>query len=200
MKKSEKMSLFEDMPINELPLAILDLETTGFKPPEAKITEVAIICPNSSPEEVFHSLVDPEVRIPAEITALTGITNSMVKGKPKIGQLAEKIAEILEGKIFVAHNVPFDLAFISHLFSSVLDRELQIPSLCTLRLSRKFFALPSNSLGAVAKHFNIQTVGAHRAMADTLTVKLLMPVFIERLDREGYKNGGDLIRAKLIKT
>ncbi|MBF0406046.1 MAG: 3'-5' exonuclease [Candidatus Riflebacteria bacterium] len=197
---NDRFEFIKDTPVRDLPFAIIDLETTGYAPPYAKITEISVISLYSKPEVYIDTLVDPGVSIPREIVELTGIDNSMVKGKPKIDAIAEKISESLDNRIFVSHNVPFDLAFIKHVYANCLKRDFSVPSLCTLHLSRKYLKLPSNALGSVAKHLSITTTGAHRAMADTLTVKHLLHHFVEMFEGMGLKTGADLIKAGLIKA
>lgn len=189
---------FVNLPIKELPFVILDLETTGFKPEEAAITEVAIISLQNGKEELFETLVDPEMPVPGEITRLTGITDAMLRGKPKMPELAPILAELFRDKIFVAHNVPFDWSFLDYAFRKHLRQPLRMPSLCTLRLARKFLGLSSNKLSNVASHFNIDLVNAHRAMADTRAVKEILFNMIDQLEKRGIKTGADLYTHNLI--
>jgi len=189
---------FVTLPLKELPFVILDLETTGFKPVESGITEVAIISMINGKEEVFETLVNPERPIPAEITEITGINDAMVAGKPTISELAPILDEILKGSIFVSHNVPFDWSFLDFYFRKHLRKPLCMPSLCTLRLARKFLGLRSNKLSSVAEYFKIELKNAHRAMNDTRAVKEILFGFIDQLEKHGIKTGNDLYKNNLI--
>ncbi|HNW34250.1 MAG TPA: 3'-5' exonuclease [Candidatus Ozemobacteraceae bacterium] len=189
---------FEHTPIRALPFVTLDLETTGFAPPAAKVTEVAMISIVEDTEESFHTLIDPGEPIPAEIIKLTGITDEMVKGKPTIREVVPIMAGILQGSIFVSHNVPFDWSFISHAWREYYNVPLQMPSMCTLRLSRRYLGLASNKLGIVARHLCVELTDAHRAMGDTLAVKGVLKHLITLLEGKGLRTGGDLLRAGLI--
>ena len=115
--------------ISKLPYAILDLETTGFKPGPAKITEVAIIFYEDGKEERFESFVNPECHIPDEITNITHITDEMVKDSPTIKELAPILHDMLKDKIFVSHNVPFDWSFFDYFFTECLGINYKSPSL-----------------------------------------------------------------------
>lgn len=189
---------FVKKPLKQLPYVILDLETTGFKPTEAGITEIAIISMIDGREELFETLVNPEIPIPPEITQLTGIKDDMVRDKPKIGELAPILDEMLKGAIFVSHNVPFDWSFIDYSFRRHLKHPLRMPSLCTLRLARKYLGLKSNKLESVASYFNIELKNAHRAMNDTRAVKEILYGFIDQLEKHGLKTGDDLYKHNLI--
>ncbi|PKL42054.1 MAG: hypothetical protein CVV41_16530 [Candidatus Riflebacteria bacterium HGW-Riflebacteria-1] len=196
MKNS--MPDFVTLPLKDLPYVILDLETTGFKPEESGITEVAIISMVNGKEELFETLINPERPIPAEITEITGINDSMVIGKPTISEIAPVLDEMLKGRIFVSHNVPFDWSFLDYYFRRNLRKPLCMPSLCTLRLARKFLGLRSNKLSSVADYFKIELKNAHRAMNDTRAVKEILYSFIDQLEKHNIKTGYDLYKNNLI--
>lgn len=185
-------------PLKELPFVVLDLETTGFEPGPAGITEIAMITLADGREELFETLINPEVPIPAEITKLTGITADMVLGKPTIGEVIPYVASILQNAIFVSHNVPFDWGFLDHAFQKYLGKPLRMPSLCTLRLARRYLGLESNKLEAVARSLGVDLTEAHRAMGDTQAVKGVLSRMLDFLDQKGIKTGGDLIRQDLL--
>ncbi|NCB40014.1 MAG: 3'-5' exonuclease [Erysipelotrichia bacterium] len=189
---------FVNLPIKDLPFVILDLETTGFKPTEAGITEVAVISLINGKEELFETLVDPQMSIPHEITEITGINDAMVRGKPTIAQLAPILDEMFKNAIFVSHNVPFDWSFLDYSFRKHLRKPLRMPSLCTLRLARKYLGLRSNKLSSVAEYFNIELKNAHRAMNDTRAVKEILFSFIDHLEKYDIRTGNDLYRHNLI--
>ena len=184
--------------VSKLPYAILDLETTGFKPGPAKITEVAIIFYEDGKEERFESFVNPECHIPDEITNITHITDEMVKDSPTISEIAPTLHEMLKDRIFVSHNVPFDWSFFEYFFKTCLDINYKSPSLCTLNLSRKLLSLPSNKLENVAKYFNYSLVDAHRAMNDTEAVKVLLMNFFDILKKKGINTYKDLYASGLM--
>ncbi len=155
--------------------AIVDIETTGSHSNFDKITEIAILVHNGKKvTDRFSSLINPEVSIPLWISSLTGITNEMVSEAPKFYELAKDIYQMLEGKIFVAHNVNFDYYFIKQEFRS-LGSDLNLKKLCTVRLSRKIFpGFPSYSLGNLCQRLNISINDRHRAYGDAeATAKVL---------------------------
>jgi len=89
--------------------AIVDIETTGGSARLERITEIAVyIHDGNRIVEEFSTLINPERNIPCFITSLTGITNEMVEEAPKFYEVARRIVELTEGKIFVAHNARFD--------------------------------------------------------------------------------------------
>ncbi|MEW6713012.1 MAG: 3'-5' exonuclease [Candidatus Riflebacteria bacterium] len=189
---------FVKKPLKELPFAILDIETTGFYPNQAGLTEIALISIHNGKEERFETMIDPEYPVPAEITRLTGITQEMVNGQPKIAEVLPIIDGLLQDSIFVAHNVPFDWSFLDFYFKLHLKKSMRMPSLCTLRLARKYLNLQKNNLECVASHFNISLTNAHRAMNDTVAVRDILFKLFDRLEKEGIKTGEDLYKHSLI--
>lgn len=189
---------YYNKPIRELPYAILDLETTGFKPGPAKITEVAIILYENGKEERFESLVNPECHIPEEITNLTHITDEMVKNAPITKEITPYLREILDNRIFVSHNVPFDFSFFDYFFNECLSYDYNSIFLCTLFLARKLLSLKSNKLENVASYFGYKLKDAHRAMNDTEAVKFLLLVFFDLLENNKIVTLKDLYEKGLI--
>lgn len=163
--------------------SIVDIETTGGSRNGNKITEIAII--NMDGDEVveeFSTLINPERSIPINITYLTGITNQMVETAPKFFEVAKKIVEMTEGRIFVAHNVFFDYNFIKHEFSE-LGFQFKREKLCTVRLARKY--LPghkSYSLGNICDDLYIKIDGRHRALGDAKATSILFNKILSNLD------------------
>jgi len=153
---------------------IIDIETTGGNAQHDKITEIALYVHDGSKViDEFVTLINPERPIPYYISQLTGITDDMVANSPRFFEVAKRIVELTEGKIFVAHNAPFDYRFIQSEFKQLgynFDRE----TICTVRLSRKLIpGKASYSLGNLCKDLGIRINDRHRAAGDALaTVKL----------------------------
>src|SRR5438045_9701793 len=130
--------------------AIVDIETIGGNAQFGGITEIAIILHNgNSIEGRYETLINPKQHIPNYITALTGISNYTVSDAPCFEEVADKIYNLLNGRVFVAHNVNFDYSFINHhLLQSGFN--WQAKKLCTVRYARKVFpGKQSYSLGNI---------------------------------------------------
>ena len=168
--------------------AIVDIETTGSSANYGKITEVAILIHDGKRVvDEFQTLLNPERGIPMNITALTGISNEMVRDEPKFYEVAKEIYQMLEGNIFVAHNVNFDYSFLKNEFQQ-LGGTLNLKKLCTVRLSRKVFpGLKSYSLGNLCDHFSIANHARHRAMGDARATVELLDLIIQQ-DEDHIEN------------
>src|SRR5688572_2534655 len=155
--------------------AIVDIETTGGYAVGNRVIEIAIY--RFDGEKIvgqYQTLINPEQRLPVYITSLTGITDDMVECAPTFKEIADEIAEALEGCIFVAHNVNFDYTFLKKEFQ-LLGKKFDYPKLCTVRLSRTILpGHPSYSLGNLCGQLNIEVRGRHRASGDAeATVELM---------------------------
>jgi DNA polymerase-3 subunit epsilon len=146
---------------------ITDIETTGGQPSGNSIVEIGVIIwDGQTILEEFHSLINPGIPIPLFITRLTGITSEMVKGAPTFDVVADRLQELFDGAIFVAHNVNFDYSFIKAEFAA-LGRNWSAQRLCTVRLARKAF--PGNKsygLSSICSWMGLHNEQAHRALSD----------------------------------
>lgn len=165
--------------------AIVDIETTGGSAAYHKITEIAILIHDGKRVvDEYQTLINPERGIPIGITSLTGISNEMVVDAPRFFEVAKEIYQMLEGNIFVAHNVNFDYSFIKKEFQD-LGGNLNLKKLCTVRLSRKILpGYKSYSLGRLCDELNIANHARHRAMGDARATAELMTLLVES-DTEG---------------
>ena len=148
--------------------AFIDVETTGMKPLADRVTEIAIIRFNANGEtERWQSLINPGMPIPAEIQALTGITNAMLRDAPSFFDLRNDVRRLLEGAVFVAHNARFDYGFIKNEFRRQSEA-FTADVLCTVRLSRKLYPeADGHGLDAVISRHRLSGFDRHRAMGDT---------------------------------
>jgi DNA polymerase-3 subunit epsilon len=160
--------------------AIVDIETTGGNAGSGSITEIAIIISDGKTIlDSYTTLVNPLQPIPLFIEKLTGINDEMVSKAPTFSEIAKEINELLQDKIFVAHNVNFDYSFIAHQLNQQGYR-FNARKLCTVRLSRKVFEdLPSYSLGNLCRSLDIQVNNRHRAMGDASATTELFHRIVE---------------------
>lgn len=174
--------------------AIIDIETCGtrFEFRKGRITEICILKHDGlSVVEKFSTLINPECNISTYFTSLTGITNEMVANAPRFHEVAQKILEMTEDCVFVAHNVGFDYGFIKEEFNS-LGYKYKRETLCTVRLSRKLIpGRISYSLGHLCASLGIEIFGRHRAEGDAEATALLFDLLIQlKTQHPQYKNMG----------
>ncbi len=153
--------------MDDLDLAIVDVETTGVNPASDRVIEVAVVrVSRGRVVEEFSSLVDPERRLSHRIWSLTGITDEDLRGAPLFRQIKDDLLRLLEGSILVAHNARFDYGFLRKEF----EREkigYSSRCLCTARLSRMLFPqFRRHSLDAIIERFSLGCPHRHRALDD----------------------------------
>lgn len=105
----------DDTLLAELPVVVLDTETTGLDAARDAVVSVgAVRCHGRRlyRATVLDLLVDPGRHIPARATAVHGIDDSMVAGKPDIASILPELMALFDGKVVVGHQIGFDLALL----------------------------------------------------------------------------------------
>ncbi|MCH8028791.1 MAG: 3'-5' exonuclease [Candidatus Dadabacteria bacterium] len=169
-------------------LAYLDTETTGLEPEAGhRICEIAIVrTQNGKVVNQFSSLVNPGRGIPSWAQQIHGITDEMVREAPYFGDIAMKVNSILDGAFLVAHNAAFDVGFLDSEFSKARLPAPQTEIIDTLKIARKYYDFPSNSLEDIAKKLGIDTAGNHRALADVMITKRVFEYFLLDLGKRKF--------------
>ena len=167
------------------PVVYVDIETTGGSARSSRVLEVAAIRvePDGTTRE-FSSLVDPETYVPTAITRITGITPGDVEGAPKFNDIADQLADLLEGAVFIAHNVRFDYSFLKMEFER-LGMRFSPRLLCTVRLSRALYSMErGHSLAKLIERHEIPVLDRHRALADAHAIKYFAEMAFEQHGKE----------------
>jgi DNA polymerase III subunit epsilon len=161
--------------------AIVDIETTGSHAAGNGITEIAIVIHDGEKVLNFYeSLVNPHVTIPYFIQRLTGIDNNMIANAPSFEEIAGQVFELLQDKVFVAHNVNFDYSFVKHHLLTA-GYQLDTKKLCTVRLARKVLpGLNGYSLGKLTQQLKINHGQHHRAGGDALATADLLAIICKK--------------------
>jgi DNA polymerase-3 subunit epsilon len=150
----------------DVPIAFVDLETTGGSTGVHRITEVGVVEIGAQGISRWSTLVDPQQPIPPFIQQLTGITDAMVRGAPTFDAIASELFARLDGKLFIAHNASFDRGFLHSEFERV-GLAFNPDVLCTVRLSRALFpAEKRHGLDALVERHALVPSDRHRALAD----------------------------------
>jgi DNA polymerase-3 subunit epsilon len=101
-------------PLHEVTFVVVDLETTGGSPHSCEITEIGAVKVRGGVRlGEFQTLVNPGVAIPPFISVLTGISNAMIAGAPRVDTALPAFLEFAgRDAVLVAHNAPFDIGFL----------------------------------------------------------------------------------------
>ncbi|MDO5035034.1 MAG: exonuclease domain-containing protein, partial [Actinomycetaceae bacterium] len=179
---------------------VVDLETTGLSATD-QITEIgAVKVRGQKVVEQFNTLVNPGVEIPPRITALTGITDSMVEDAPTPGEAIAAFLEFaeLENSILIAHNASFDTGFLIR-GAEAADLKWPKPTVIdTLALARTILPRPlisNHRLATLVKYFGVVNPSSHRALADATVTADVFAGLVNRLDEAGATDFADLFVA-----
>ncbi|MEA3306259.1 MAG: 3'-5' exonuclease [Elusimicrobiota bacterium] len=181
--------------IDEIVFASLDVETTGLSPLNSRVCEIAAVTfQNDERKENFSSLINPEMDIPAVASNVHGITDDMIAGSPKFGEVIPKLAAIMEGTVLLGHNVKFDIKFLQMEFERVGMKFPELEFVDTLEIARKFGNFTNNRLGTVAKELGIAAEGWHRALSDVIMTQKIFEHFSLVFKKDGVVTLNDMMR------
>jgi len=181
--------------------AIVDIEMTGGTAFNNGIIELAIVLHDGKAvESKFSWLINPLMPIQPFVQSLTGITDEMVASAPLFNQLAPEIYNLLENRIFVAHNVSFDYVFVHHYLAKA-GYQLKTPRVCTIKLAKKVLPdLPKYGLATLCKELNIANDNRHRAEGDALATAELFTLLLTQDTRGELQKIIKQSKARLAKS
>ena len=167
-------------------IVCFDIETTGLKVTQEAITEIgAVRLRNGEIVETFQTFVDPERRLTPEIIGLTGITDEMLRGAPKLKDALTAFLAFAGDAPLAAHNAEFDISFIR-----AGCRKCSIPFeptyIDTLILAQNLLpGLGKYKLDIVADHLQLPQFNHHRASDDAVPVAQMLTKFFPMLEERG---------------
>ena len=139
-----------------------------MSPGRARVIEVAAIrVEGGEVVDSFTSFVDPGVPVPYQITRITGITDGDVAGQPGFDDIADRLYQLFDGAILVAHNARFDYSFLKNEFL-LSGMSFSPKQLCTVKLSRALYPeQPRHRLADLIAYHGFSFTNRHRAYDDT---------------------------------
>ncbi|MEZ4459548.1 MAG: 3'-5' exonuclease [bacterium] len=171
----------------DLPLAVIDVETTGLDAATDRVMEIAIIrFEGGQVVDRYGQLVHPGIPIPEDSTRITGIKDEDVKDAPRFEEIADEVFSRLQGVGLVAYNLAFDRGFIkAELQRCGMAWPEDAPTLDPLIFARQFFRnSPRKNLGAISKLLGIPLEEAHRAVHDAEVAGKVLFAFEDRLPED----------------
>lgn len=135
---------------------IINTEVTGLRPKDGhKLVEIAAIEIDENDIQtgaVFHAYINPERRIPKEVTAIHGLDYKFLKNFPTFATYKDEFLRFIEGKEIIGHNIQFDMNFINNEVGFELPNKVTD----TLEMARKVFPAQRNNLCALSERLNIK--------------------------------------------
>lgn len=183
----------------ETTFVVVDLETTGGSARTDAITEIgAVKVRGGDVLGEFQTLVDPGAPVPPLITVLTGITDAMLVGAPRIEAVLPAFLEFARGAVLVAHNARFDVGFLREA-AARMDLGWPRPTVVdTVQLARRVVTrdeAPNHKLSSLATLFRASVTPNHRALEDARATVDVLHGLLGRLAPLGVTHLEDLVTA-----
>ena len=164
--------------------AIVDLETTGtsVKDGDRIIQFGCALVQHGKMIDQIALDINPEREVPANILQLTHLTNKRLKAAPYFEDVAATISQLLQDKVFVAHNVNFDYPFLDAELQRVGQPALQLAAIDTVELAQ--ILLPtaiSYRLSDLTQLLAIEHTNPHQADSDAAVTAQLFIALSQRL-------------------
>ena len=168
--------------------AVVDVETTGFRPGQARVVSVAALAvgDDGSVERSFSSLLNPGVD-PGP-THVHGLTAEMLEGQPTFGEIFGDLADVLSGRTLVAHNVAFDYSFLAA-EAELVNSALPVDTvMCTVELARRLNLGTENlRLETLAAHYGATQIRPHDALDDAMVLaQILKPALAAAVETKRW--------------
>lgn len=172
-----------DQPLATAEYLVVDCETNGRAGAACELTEVgAVVVGGGELHDRWSSLVAVRAPLSRRIQRYTGITQAMVDGAPPPRAVLQQVAAMLEGRVLVAHNAPFDRRALAQGFRAAGLRWPDPPVLCTVALARRFAPLQTRrGLAVLAAGLGIEVEQTHRALPDAETCARVLCALLPRL-------------------
>jgi len=186
--------------LRRLGFVVFDTETTGLDPARDEICQIAgirVLNGNVVGSECFDILVNPGRSIPGASTKIHHIDDAMVANAPPVGDAVKKFHIFAGDAVLVAHNAPFDMAFLRRReaeIGAVFDQ----PILDTVLLSAMVYGQSAeHTLDALCERLGV-TIPAeerHTALGDARATATVLTRLIPMLEAQGIETLGQALAA-----
>ena len=187
-----------DLRLDELPVVIVDTETTGLDVRVDNIVSLGAVCahgPRLFRNRLIDDLVDPGRPIPPDSTKVHGITDAMVRNARAFPEVWADFQRLARNRVVVGHNVPFDLTIMREECRRHQRPWIDLVFIDTLRLASLLNpTLGQYDLDTLAEIYQIDIHGRHTALGDALVTAELFFRMLPRLQQQGFGTLGELLR------
>ncbi|MGC6485614.1 MAG: DUF294 nucleotidyltransferase-like domain-containing protein [Candidatus Puniceispirillales bacterium] len=192
------MATLATVPLEQLPLASLDLETTGLKPAQDRICQIGLVDP-ADESHCLDLLVDPGVPIPPSSTLIHGIDDAMVAGSSPFPLALPELRRMIGTRVILGFNIGFDLAVLTaeaerHGLEWTWHSALCLRQLATVCLGAEAM-LVMGDLNALATHYGVDAEKRHTALGDALITGRIFRAMLPELKARSITTLADALRA-----
>jgi DNA polymerase-3 subunit epsilon len=163
-------------------LAVIDVQVTGLHPAKDCIWEIAVLQVEAGAVVARHTwLLKPDCALPASVSRLCGVLPAELDAQPAFNEIAAELANVLEGRVVVGHNLRIAHAFLRRAFATA-GQPVRYRQLCTLQLARAAWSdLSEYGLDALCEAQQISRFFRHRALPDAEAVWQLLTRLLEQV-------------------
>lgn len=173
-----------------LPIVVIDTETTGLPEDGGRVCEIAAVrFEQGVPVAKYATLINPGCAMPEAATAVHGIKDADVAGKPALPDVAHELLRVCDGAVTAAYAATFDRHML-HAQIQGTDCHAFDPAQSWIdvyplvkHFDRYVSGKGKNKLEAACARRNIIIEGAHRAMADAIACGVLLHRFQQKLGK-----------------
>lgn len=181
-----------DSPLREVPMAALDVETTGLDPMRDGIVSIGIV-----PMTVTHIhsslsrywVVHPHVELTSESVAIHAITHAQIETAPDLTTILDEVLQALAGRIIIVHCRDIERRFLNASLKSRIGEGIQLPVIDTMELEARLYRKPpsllsrlfgrrtrptSIRLAASRARYGLPRYRSHHALTDALACAELL--------------------------
>ncbi len=195
---------FDEQDIAEIPVVVLDTETTGLHAGLGnRMVEIGAVRFEKWREVgQLNTLIYPDRRMESKASEVSGIQDHDLTHAPPFAAIVPQFLSLIDGALLVAHNALFDAEFVGMELSIAghphTPRQPILPNpwLCTLQLARRHFYFGQNNLGHVAARLGVRLGRSHRALNDVYTTAEVLKRMVRELHGMNFHTVGDLLHAQ----
>lgn len=178
-------------------LCFVDVETTGTNAVNGRIIEIGVIrVEEDTVVDQFQTLLNPETYVDPFIESMTGITSLSLESAPHFSDIKDKLLDLLDDSIFVAHNVRFDYGFVRNEFRRH-GVNFRAPHFCTVRLARHLYpTLGRYNLDSIVANFNLEMKNRHRAFDDAKALWDFYTISKNKIDPDTFDKAINILLKK----
>lgn len=195
MEQEDVPAVKSSLLLQDITFVVFDLETTGQTIKEKIIEIGAVKIRNMKIESSFTTLINPGFPISKFIRQLTGIPQHLLDKAPFAEDILPEFYDFIKDSVLVAHNKAFDVRLLKRELIETLMLDLNNPSVCTVKLSRRLLQkeVKSHSLDNLILHFGLNHDDRHRAFQDAENTAQIFLKFLKRFKELGINTLKELM-------
>jgi DNA polymerase III subunit epsilon len=168
-------------PVGRTRFAVIDVETSGLRPDRHRVLQIGVVRTLGDGTEIdrWDTLLRAPWR-PVGGRKIHGLSRRRLRGAPRLREVADELADVLDGSVVCAHNIEFDWPFLAIGLRRAGRPPPEAQRLCSLALSRSLDPerTRSHRLSDLCRHYGVPLTKAHDAAADAAATAALLPLLL----------------------